>query len=72
MTTSSFKTTDGFKVDVYVFNSKDYSAHVFIEDGRFGFPMEKRNSIHGRDIYEVLVSEGQEMTKEEIIRMFNL
>lgn len=72
MITNEFTTSDGFKVEVGVYNSKDYSAHVFIEDGGFASPMKKCNSIQGRDTYEVLVSEGKYMTKEELIRMFNL
>lgn len=72
MTTGSFKTSDGFQVEVVVYNSKDYSANVFIEDGRFAYPMIKCNGIQGRDTYEVLVNEGKYMTKNEIISMFNL
>lgn len=72
MITNGFTTSDGFKVEVCVYNSRDYSAHVFIEDDRFAYPITKCNSIQGRDTYEVFVSEGKHMTKEELIRMFNL
>lgn len=69
----SFITSDNYKVEIKVFNHSDYSAHIFISnkpDHNMGRPF--TSSIHGRDTFEVLLSEGKYMTKDSIIRMFDL
>ena len=68
-----FTTTDGYHIDTWMYNSGDYSAHVFVANRR----NEEVNSanhtlycLHGRDAYECLLSEGASMTKEQIIHVF--
>lgn len=67
------KTKDGYNVDVYVYNHGDYSCHVFVCKEP-GVSVNSSNSglyhLHGRDSYEVLVSDCKNMTREEVIRMF--
>ena len=67
------ETKDGYNVEVYVYNHRDYSCHVFVckEPGvRVCSLNNDLYHLHGRDSYEVLVSDCKNMTREEIIRMF--
>lgn len=67
------ETKDGYKVEVYVYNPWDYSCHVFVCKEP-GVSVNSSNNdlchLHGRDSYEVLVSDCKNMTREEVIRMF--
>ena len=67
------KTKDGYKVEVYVYNPWDYSCHVFVCKEP-GVSVNSSNSdlyhLHGRDSYKVLVSDCENMTREEVINMF--
>ena len=67
------KTKDGYEVDTWIYNSRDYSCHVFVckEPGvRVTSSNNDLYHLHGRDSYEVLVSDCKNMTREEVIRMF--
>lgn len=59
----TFTTADNKQVNVYVFG-KNYAAHVCRWGGNDPF------TIEGRDTYEVLKSDGKNMTWNEIINMF--
>ena len=67
------ETKDGYKVEVWVYNPRDYSCHVFVCKEP-GVSVNSSNNdlyhLHGRDSYEVLVSDCKNMTREEVIRMF--
>ena len=67
------KTKDGYEVDTWIYNSRDYSCHVFVCKEP-GVSVNSSNNdlyhLHGRDSYEVLVSDCKNMTREEVIRMF--
>lgn len=66
-------TTDGFHVEIYVYNTRDYSAHVFVSRNH-GEYVNSSNSdvfhIHGRDTYEVLIREAKRMNLSEVKQMF--
>ena len=67
------ETKDGYKVEVYVYNPWSYSCHVFVCKEPCVSVNSSNNDLyhlHGRDSYEVLVSDCKNMTREEVIRMF--
>lgn len=71
--THQFITRDGYQVEIWVYNSGDYSANVFVAKSNEK-PVSSGNCtkyyMQGRDAYEVLLSEGKHMSKEEVVRMF--
>lgn len=68
-----FQTVDGFHVEVFLFNPWSYSAHVFVANKPNEFVNSANNtvySLHGRDSYECLLSDGHNMNRAELVRMF--
>jgi len=71
--TKVLKTKDGYKVEVYVYNHRDYSCHVFVckkPDESVNSTNHDLYGLRGRDSYEVLLKDCKNMTREEVIRMF--
>ena len=67
------KTKDGYEVDTWVYNSRDYSCHVFVcrnQNERVNSSNHDLYHLQGKDSYEVLLSDCEHMTREEVIRMF--
>lgn len=68
-----FTTADGYHIDTWMYNSGNYSTHVFVANRKNEEVNSANNAlyhIHGRDAYECLLSEGPGMTKEQMIRSF--
>lgn len=67
------KTKDGYEIDTWIYNSYDYSCHVFVrrrQDERVNSTNHDLYHLHGRDAYETLLKDCGSMTRKEIIRMF--
>ena len=67
------KTKDGYEIDTWVYNSGDYSCHVFVckkQGERVNSANHDLYHLRGRDAYETLLKDCWDMTREEIIRMF--
>lgn len=69
---SSFYTIDGFNVQVYIYNSVDFSAHIFVanKENREVNSTDKVYRLRGRDAIDCLVKDGTAMAKSEILKMF--
>lgn len=67
------KTKDDYEVNVWIYNHGGYFCHVFVCK-KPGVSVNSSNHdlyhLHGRDSYEVLVSDCKNMTREEVVRMF--
>lgn len=66
-------TKDLYQIEVYIYNPWDYSCHVFVCKDTCASVNSSNNDLyhlHGRDSYEALVSDCQNMTREEVVKMF--
>ena len=67
-------TKDNYRIEVYVYNSRDYSSHVFVcncPNEEVNSSNCKTSSLRGRDALECLKSDAPHMTREEVMRMFD-
>ena len=67
------RTKDGYEVDTWIYNSRDYSCHVFMcrkQGERVNSTNHDLYHLHGRDAYETLLKDCGDMTREDIVRMF--
>lgn len=67
------ETKDGYKVEVYLYNPWGYNCHVFVcKEPNTSVNSSNNDLYHlnGRDRYDVLLSDCNNMTREEVVRMF--
>lgn len=70
---TTFSTKDGYQIRVSIYNSRSYASRVFVANNPDEWIHSMNHKLYfleGRDAYEVLMSEGKHMTKEEVVRMF--
>ena len=67
------KTKDGYEIDTWIYNSRDYSCRVFVcrkQGERVNIANHDLYHLHGRDAYETLLKDCGNMTREDVIKMF--